>query len=308
MSGATETAGEDDNTLGGLVDLGVLALAAFALFWGWLLLRWVNDWAGGLIVATGDPFIPAATVSGVADGVPVLAGLFDSLGFAVQFLPAMANAAKLTVALTAISIVLGLFLAVPLAVARVYGHLTSYASLFYTELLRGTPLLAQLFFLYYGLDLVKAVPGPLSGLFVTDAAWVAILGFTLNGAAYQAEYIRAAIESVPSKQLTAGRAIGLSKLDGIRFVVLPQALRYAIPSWSNELVYLIKYSSLAAFIQVPELYKVVTGIASQNYRYTAMYILLGLFYLSLVLSASRLMAKVEAVTAIPGVGGSGESR
>lgn len=311
MSGANapaDAATESDSGTADGLSLRPFAIAAGVVFWGWLCLRWLNDWAGGLLVAPGEPFVPAATIEGVADGVPVVAGVFDSLGFAALYLPAMANAVKLTLVLTVVSIAVGFLIAVPLAVARVYGRLTAHLSLLYTELLRGTPLLAQLFFLYYALNLVRYVPEPLSGLFGPDAVWVAIVGFVLNGAAYQAEYLRAAIQSVPEKQLTAGRAVGLSKLEGIRFIVLPQGLRYAIPSWSNELIYLIKYSSLAAFIQVPELFKVVNGIASQNFRYTAMFSLAALFYLALVLTASRLMEWVERRTGIPGVGGAAEGR
>jgi len=122
----------------------------------------------------------------------------------------------------------------------VYGRFSAWLSLAYTELLRGTPLLAQLFVLYYGLNLASYVPGSVSGVFARDVVWVAILGFTLNGAAYQAEYIRGALESVEEGQITAGRAIGLSKVETIYYVVLPQGLRYAIPSWTNEFVYLIK--------------------------------------------------------------------
>jgi len=139
--------------------------------------------------------------------------------------------------------------------------------------------------LYYGLNLASYVPGSVSGVFARDVVWVAILGFTLNGAAYQAEYIRGALESVEEGQITAGRAIGLSKVETIYYVVLPQGLRYAIPSWTNEFVYLIKYSSLAAFITVPELYYRADQIASETFRYTLIFVVTGLTYLALVLTA-----------------------
>jgi len=90
-------------------------------------------------------------------------------------------------------------------------------------------------------------------------------------------------------QITAGRAIGLSKVETIYYVVLPQGLRYAIPSWTNEFVYLIKYSSLAAFITVPELYYRADQIASETFRYTLIFVVTGLTYLALVLTASKLM-------------------
>jgi polar amino acid transport system permease protein len=276
------------------------------VFWGWLTVRWVNDWFGGVLVARNEPLVPPKAVTAVGAGLPVLDGVFESLAFAVQYLPQLSSGLWLSIVLTLVSLAFGLVLAIPLSVARVYGRWSGYLSLFYTELVRGTPLLAQLFVLYYGLDLAGYVPSVARGLFPNPAVWVAILGFILNGAAYQAEYIRAAIESVEAGQLTAGRAVGLSKLESIRFIVLPQALRYAIPSWSNEFVYLIKYSSLAAFITVPELFNRANTIASENFRYTAVFTLVGLLYLALVLSASRFMSWVESTTAIPGVGHAGE--
>jgi polar amino acid transport system permease protein len=146
------------------------------------------------------------------------------------------------------------------------------------------------------------VPGVAEGVFANRAVWVAIVGFTLNSAAYQAEYIRSALQSVEGGQLTAGRAIGLPKLAAIRHIVLPQGLRYAIPGWTNELIYLIKYSSLAAFITVPELFNRANAIASGNFRYLGVFTVTALFYLALVITASRLMNRVEDRVAIPGIG------
>ena len=271
-----------------------LTAAAGVLFWGWLVVRWLNDW--GWIDAgaeRGEPFVDPA-------------GLPESVALVVEFLPQMAGGVYLTVVLTVVSIVLGFFIAVPLSVARVYGRASAYASLAFTELIRGTPLLVQLFVLYYGVGLTGFI-GDLSGVgegIVPPAAvWVAIVGFTINSAAYQAEYIRSALISVDERQLTAARAVGMSKIGGIRHVVLPQGLRYAIPGWTNELVYLIKYSSLAAFITVPELFNEAQEIASNNFKYTAVFTLAGLLYLALVVSAAKVMETVERRVSIPGVGG-----
>ncbi|MDG5776013.1 amino acid ABC transporter permease [Haloarculaceae archaeon H-GB2-1] len=298
---------------------------AFALFWGWLVVRWIHDW---FIVPNpaGDrtPFVPVGpfdaaneVLLSLADslgvlGVPFdwLAGVFAFAAGAIPSLPALAQGAWLTVVLTVVSIALGFVLAVPLSVARVYGGLgLRWVALSFTELIRGTPLLAQLFVLYYGTNLtvfIRNVPGVGMGMVPDQAVWVAIIGFTINSAAYQAEYIRSALTSVHSGQLTAARAIGLGKVEGIRYVVLPQALRYAIPGWSNELIYLIKYSSLATFITVGELFNQTESIANDTYRYTELFVTAGLFYLALVLSASLVMNSVEDWTAIPGIGQSGE--
>jgi polar amino acid transport system permease protein len=274
--------------------LGTIAAVAF---WGWLAVRWANNWLlpPGVGVDPNDSFIDPETVRPVS----------ESLAFAVEFLPELADAAWLTIVLTVVGIALGFVIAVPLAVARVYGDsISSTVSLLYTELIRGTPLLAQLFVLYYALNLSQYFRGlPQDGFLPATAVYVALIGFTVNSAAYQGEYIRSALLSVEGDQLTAARAVGLSKLDGIRYVVLPQALRFAIPGWSNELVYLIKYSSLAAFITVPELFKVAQGIAAENFAYTGVFTLVALMYLGLVVSASKGMSVVEDRVAIPGLGG-----
>ena len=280
----------------------ILLVAAGALFWGWLVVSWVNRWLGGPLVPVGDPLVSPAAVEAALGAVPGLAAVAADAAFVIELTPVLAQGTWLTVVITGVSLVCGFVIAVPLAVARVYGRFSAWLSLGYTELLRGTPLLAQLFVLYYGLNLASYVPGALSGVFVRDVVWVAILGFTLNGAAYQAEYIRGAVESVDEGQITAGRAIGLSKVESIYHVVLPQALRYAIPSWTNEFVYLIKYSSLAGFITVPELYYRADQVATDTFRYTAIFLVLGVMYLALVLTASKVMERVDARVAIPGLG------
>lgn len=296
------------------------AVIAGLVFWGWLVLRWVNDWFGGVFVPTGQPFVPSSVFENVAEWLssvaaslgPLgwlfaqLAGFFESVAFVVPYLPTLAGGVWLTIVLTVVCISLGFVIAVPLSAARVYGHYSGYASLAYTELIRGTPLLAQLFVLYYGIAGLSAwfreLPAVGGGFVPAAAFWIAIIGFTLNSAAYQAEYIRGAIESVDPGQLTAGRAIGLSKIAGIRYVVLPQGLRYAIPGWTNELIYLIKYSSLAAFITVPELFERIETIASETFRYTELFVLAALFYLALVITASKVMSAVDDAVSIPGLG------
>ncbi|MFB6184413.1 MAG: amino acid ABC transporter permease [Haloarculaceae archaeon] len=301
----------------------VVGGAALVAFWGWLLVRWFNDWVlnAGFRPADRQPFLPVAPFESAAAalhslaaslgvlGVPLswLAGAFAFVAGAIPSLPALAAGVWLTLVLTASSIVFGFVIAVPLSVARVYGGRgTRWLALSYTELIRGTPLLAQLFVLYFGTGLsgvIRGLPMVGTGIVPDQAIWVAIVGFTINSSAYQAEYIRSALLSVESGQLTAARSIGLSQLAGIRYVVLPQGLRYAIPGWSNELVYLIKYSSLATFITVRELFGQAEAIANNTYRFTELFVTAGLFYLALVLSASLVMSYVEEYTAVPGIGG-----
>lgn len=280
------------------VSLGRLGLIAYGLFWGWLIARWVNDWIlpPGVGLPRGQPFLSPELFAPVS----------SSVALGVSYLPALAVGTWVTIVLTGVSIILGFVIAVPLSVLRVYGGPLRYLALAYTELIRGTPLLAQLFVLYFGTGLttwIRELPGVGVGPIPTQAFWVAIIGFTINSSAYQSEYIRSALLSVEGGQLTAARAIGLSKVDGIRYVVLPQGLRLAIPGWSNELVYLIKYSSLASFITVRELFQAGRGIASQNFRFLLVFTLVGLVYLAIVITASNLMASAERRVSIPGLGG-----
>lgn len=293
------SAQEDFRTPGIEVSIrGGIALVPYAIFWGWLLSRWLNDFVlpAGVGVAPGTPYLDPAMFEPVS----------ESLAFAITFLPELAAGAWATLVITLASITFGFIIAVPVSVARVYGRYTAWVSLVFTELIRGTPLLAQLFVLYYGLQLsswIRELPLVGEGILPGQAFWIAIIGFTINSAAYQAEYIRSALLSVDRGQLQAGRAIGLSRIGSIRHVVLPQALRFAIPGWSNELVYLIKYSSLAAFITVPELFEVGRQIASSNLQHTAVFTLVALFYLAIVITASNVMAAVERRVSIPGLGG-----
>lgn len=305
-------------------------------FWSWLLARWaahntVLDWLftaigfPGLIrsdlgVSQREPWIPAEPFQAIAEtlthigtavGPPgvlfeFLAWPFSLAAFGTTTGPALAAGAFLTVYLTVISMFFGLFIAIPAAVTRVYGGpISSRISLAYTELIRGTPLLAQLFFFYFGLPLASIISGwqvmELSGM-PRSAAVVAIVAFTINSSAYQAEYIRAALQSVDQQQLVAARSVGLSKLQGIRHVVLPQGLRFAIPGWTNEFVYLLKYSSLAAFITVPELFRRARNIGSDTFQFTDIYLIVGLLYLALVLTTAIGMKKLEDRVTIPGVG------
>jgi polar amino acid transport system permease protein len=326
---ATEAVGE---AVGGRRVLTVLGTA----FWAWLSIHWVyrNGLLDAVLTSVGlggvlrsgvnvrdrEPFVPGTLLERVADalsevaaglgvvGTPVgwLAWLVDAAALGVDSMPALAAGAWLTVLLTVASILLGLCIAVPLAVARVYGGpVLGAVALVYTELIRGTPLLAQLFVLFFGLQLqgfFDGLPGVGGTVVPSTPVLVAIVGFTINSSAYQAEYIRSALTSVDAGQLTAARAVGLSKLEGIRHVVLPQGLRYAIPGWTNEFVYLVKYSSLAAFISVPELFNQARGIGTDLARTTEMYVVLAVFYLVLVLTAAALMGRFETRVAIPGVG------
>ena len=163
----------------------------------------------------------------------------------------------------------------------------------YIEIFRGTPLLVQLFIIYFGLPSVGIVFSPLHS---------ALLGLSLNSGAYQAEYLRGSIQAIPSGQMTAARTLGMTKLQSIKNVVLPQALRISIPAWSNELIYLFKYTSIAYIIQVRELTKEGELIASRNLRYTEIFLIIALIYLIFTFVMTEIIDRITKRMSIPGIG------
>lgn len=178
---------------------------------------------------------------------------------------------KITIPLTlisfAISLVLALFTAV-VQVANVRG-LKQLARL-YVWVIRGTPLLVQLYVIFYGLP----------GLGVTlDAFPSAVIVFAVNTGAYASETIRAAIESVPKGQLEAGYCVGMSYTQTMIRIILPQALRTAFPPLSNSLIGLVKDTSLAANITVMEMFMSAQRIAARTYEPFALYCEVGMIYL-----------------------------
>ena len=141
---------------------------------------------------------------------------------------------------------------------------------FYIWVFRGPPLLVQLFVVFYGLPRLGIVIEPFPA---------AVIVFSLNEGAYCAEIIRAALESVPPGQLEAGYCVGMSYLQTMRRIILPQAMRTAFPSLSNSLIAMVKDTSLAANITVTEMFMVTQRIVARTYEPLALYIEVGLIYL-----------------------------
>jgi len=201
---------------------------------------------------------------------------------------------KNTLALTALAIAIGIALGLALAVSKVYGRgPLRWAAVAYIGLFRGTPLLTQLFIVYFGLSSVGIVLSPFTA---------AILGLGLNSAAFQAEYFHGSILAINPGQITGAMALGMGRLKTIKCIVLPQVVRLVIPSWSNELISLLKFSSLAYLIQFPELLFQTKYIASKNYRMFEMSIITGILYLTVVLIISHYLRKLELKLRIPGLG------
>ncbi len=201
------------------------------------------------------------------------------------FLPLLRAGIVFTVPLTLLSFALGLAVGFIAAITRLFGPAPLRAIVkFYVWVIRGTPLLVQLFLIFYGL--------PSIGI-VLDAFPAALIGFTLNVGAYTSEIIRAVISAVPKGQWEAAFSIGMTWPQAMRRTILPQASRIAVPPLSNSFIALIKDTSLAAAVTVPELFQAGQRIVATTYEPLIIYIEVAIIYLALSSVLSSLQVQLE---------------
>lgn len=153
----------------------------------------------------------------------------------------------------------------------------------YISLIRGTPLVTQLFIIYFGLASIVTI----------DAFWAGVIGLTAHNAAYVAEIYRSGIQSVPAGQIEAGRSLGMSKWTTLRLVISPQALRTVLPSLGNQFIIAVKDTSVAAFITVAELFRTAQIVAAEKFRPLEFYVIVGVYYLVIVLLLSGAVRALE---------------
>ncbi|MNF63014.1 Octopine transport system permease protein OccM [compost metagenome] len=203
--------------------------------------------------------------------------------------PRMLAGLGMTLKIVLLSVALGAILSLPLAAARMsrIGWLRRLA-FGYTYLFRGTPLLAQTFLVYYGAGQLRPELQELGvWWFFRDAYWCTVLTFTLNTAAYQAEIWRGAVQAVPRGQWEVAHALGLSKLSGVKDVIVPQAFVVALRPLSNELILMLKSSAIASVIAVPELMGMTSMAFSRSFDFQV-YLWAAVLYLSMVETIRRL--------------------
>ncbi|RAJ09863.1 amino acid ABC transporter membrane protein (PAAT family) [Aeromonas salmonicida] len=202
-----------------------------------------------------------------------------------SFWPLLSAGLIFTVPLTLITFFLGILLGFLVALARLYGPTPLVVLVrFYVWLIRGTPLLVQLFLIFYGL--------PSAGI-VLDAFTAAVIGFTLNIGAYSSEIIRATLAAIPKGQWEAAYSIGMNWPQVMWRVILPQAARIAVPPLSNTFISLVKDTSLAAAITVPELFQAAQRLASVTYEPLILYIETAIIYLLFSSVLSTLQDRLE---------------
>jgi octopine/nopaline transport system permease protein len=215
--------------------------------------------------------------------------------FFAEIAPKLLAGLPLTIALAGQSILYGAILAFVLALARrLENPIIDWPIKSFVALFRGTPLLVQIFLIYYGLGQFRPALQAMGlwSLF-REPYWCAILALTLNTAAYGSEILRGGLLSVPKGQVEAALAQGMSPLLVLRRIILPVAIRQALPAYGNEIILMIKGTSLASIITLMEITGVAYGIISQTYRAIEVFACAGAIYLALNFLITRALAAIE---------------
>ncbi len=202
-----------------------------------------------------------------------------------SFWPILSAGFVYTIPLTLISFALGLVIAVIVALVRI-ANVKVFCRIaeFYVWIIRGTPLLVQIFIIFYGLPNAGVVLDPLPA---------AVIAFSLNVGAYSSETVRAAILSIPKGQWEAGYSLGMTYFQALRRVVVPQAARVSVPPLFNSFIGLVKDTSLAANITVTEMFMVTQRVAAATYEPLALYCEVAVIYLIFCTVLSRVQSFAE---------------
>lgn len=199
--------------------------------------------------------------------------------YAIDAIPILLEGVKFTILIAVIGILLGFILGIFVGIGRLSKNKLLYGvSTIYVEVIRGTPLMVQALYIYFAIPLLSGINiEPLTAGIVTIA---------INAAAYIAEIIRGAIQSIDNGQTEAGRSLGLSKIQTFIYVIWPQAFKTMLPSLSNQFIISLKDTSLLTVIGVAELTRQGTIVVSSSFRAVEIYTIVGLLYLALTLSIS----------------------
>lgn len=204
----------------------------------------------------------------------------------VQSFPLLILGAGITIQITAISVFLGLIIGMFVGIARI-SHIKplSILAAIYTDFLRGTPLLVQIFLIYFALPIILDQR--------VDPFLAAITACGINSGAYIAEIFRAGIQAIDSGQMEAGRSLGMTWTQTMRYIIIPQAFKNIIPPLGNEFIALLKDSSLVSVIGFEELTRRGQLIIARTYGSLEIWLSVALIYLVMTLAISRLVAYME---------------
>ncbi len=211
-----------------------------------------------------------------------------------DYAPDLLRGTWLTVQLVTISALLGVLVAVPIALARLSENpILRWGASAYSLFFRGTPLLVQIFLIYYGLGQFDVVRQSFLWPFLREAYVCALITFVLNTAAYSGEVLRGGILAVPRGEIEAARAIGMSTFTAYRLVILPRAFSIILPAYSNEVIILLKGTALASTITLLELMGQSQLIASNTYQPIQVFAVAGIIYYLLTLAITWLFRWLE---------------
>ncbi|WP_137885300.1 ABC transporter permease [Pseudomonas sp. 2FE] len=209
-------------------------------------------------------------------------------------LPLYFGGVLVTLKILLISLALGLLLAIPLGLMRVSRQpLVNLPAWLYTYVIRGTPMLVQLFLIYYGLAQFAAVRESFLWPYLSNATFCACLAFALNTSAYSAEILAGSLKAIPHGEIEAAKAVGMSRFKLYRRILLPSALRRALPQYSNEVIMMLHTTSLASIVTLIDITGAARTLSSQFYLPFEAFITAGAFYLCLTFVLVRLFKLAE---------------
>ena len=219
----------------------------------------------------------------------------ENLAVVYQSFPFLIRGVMITLGLVTGALGLGFVMGIPMAVGQVYGNKTISGIIsFYVWFFRGLPVLVLLFLFYFGLFSLLG--------FNLSAFTAAILVLGLRSAAYQSQIFRGSIQSLNEGQMLAARSIGMTKVEAIWYIILPQALRLSIPGWSNEYAILLKDSAVTYAIGVMEILTRANFVATRTYRPMPIFLTCAVIFIVLTYGGVKLLDLLEAKVKIPGYG------
>lgn len=266
-----------------------------------ILSRW-GLWTPTVAGAFGqpeDPSLPDTSYKAFVASHSEHASLSTKLQQYWNYWPLLLNAAILTIEISLVGMALAIAVGFTLALMRVFGPWPlRWLATLYIEIVRGTPLLIQLLFIFYGLSQLGTVLGH-PELNIKLSPFIAgVLGLGLNYAAYEAENYRAGLLAIPKGQMEAARALGMTHFQGLRFVVIPQSFRLVLPPVTNDFISLLKDSSLVSMVTLVELTGAYQRIATQTFDFFGPGILVAIIYLLIGLPFVRLARYTEQTLAV----------
>ena len=212
----------------------------------------------------------------------------------IESFPKLLSGLNLTIQLVTISLFLGFCLAVGLALLRLSNNtFLSFFAKTYIFYFRGTPLLVQIFLIYYGIAQFEIIRESFVWSFFKEAYWCGILALTLNTCAYSSEIIRGGIQSVPFGQIESAKSVGMSGFLLYRRIILPIAFRQALPAYGNEMILMVKATSLVSTITLMEVTGIARLIIAKTFSPVEVFIVAGLIYLTINFIITRLVSFCE---------------